>query len=171
MRLDYKAGKKVDSFTLKNIPYKITLSFFDGVITVIFEPTKSTYLFRGALTSANYKKYQKELSTLFKDFDDIFGEVNQKYRLSAKLDEIKTKYDKKTDFSKFTFKKTPIVIEMSYDSGGVIILFDVGNAIKSYNSSLSLKDYNRYKKEILDLFKDFDDIFGEVNQKYNLKKE
>lgn len=91
--------------------------------------------------------------------------------MKKKIDEIKTKYDKQYDVTKFTLNNVPMQIDLAYSSGGVISTFDSTSAFKTYDGKLSVKDFDKYKKEITALYKDFDDIYSEINAKYKLREE
>ena len=168
--IDTKYG--VTQFTLQNIPLKVAIASSYGSIVLTFEITgKGFSLYEGKLTDKDFKKYKKEIVALFKDFDDIYGELNGRYNLATKLNEIKSRYNKSTDFTEYTLSNAPLSIDLSYSYGGTIIVFGIENSMETYGGNLSDKDFKSYKKEMTNLFKDFDDIYKEVNDKFNLKLE
>lgn len=78
-----KVRRKQDStiVTLDNIPLQGDFTFCaKGVITML-ENTKAFVTYSGDLSSSDYKKFLKEMLALFKDFDDIYGEILEKYKL------------------------------------------------------------------------------------------
>lgn len=161
----------ITEFSLQNVPLKVAITSSYGDVIISFEIIKGYLTFDGNLTDKDFKRYKKEIVALFKDFDDIYGEFNTKHNLSTKLNEIRSRYNKNTDFTEYDLSNLPVTIDLGYSYGGAIIVFDVTNPIETYEGNLTDKDFRSYKKEMTNLFKDFDDIFKEVNNKFKLKLE
>lgn len=88
-----------------------------------------------------------------------------------KLQEIKTRHDKQYDVTKFSLENVPMQIDLAYSAGGVVTTFDATSSFKTYDGKLSDEQFKKYKKEITALYKDFDDIYSEINAKYKLREE
>lgn len=91
--------------------------------------------------------------------------------MKKKINEIKTRYDKQYDVTQFTLNNVPMRIDLSYSAGGVVSTFDATAAFKTYDGKLKPEEFKKYKKEITALYKDFDDIYSEINAKYKLREE
>lgn len=87
------------------------------------------------------------------------------------MNEIRTQLDKKANLTTYTLNNFPLKLELMYANGGAITTFDITNSFKSYGGNLDEKKFDKYKKEITALYKDFDDIYSEINKKYGLREE
>ena len=76
-----KKGADTTKVSLDNFPLDVeVISSVGGVITT-FDTRLPFKTFDGNVTPKEYNNYLNEMSNLLKDFDDIFGEINKKYKL------------------------------------------------------------------------------------------
>ena len=65
-------------------------------------------------------------------------------------------------------KNIPIEVELSKIDKNLMVTFK-GDVYQSYVSNLNDREYSHYLKEIKALFKDLDDIYRDINNKFKLK--
>ena len=70
--------------------------------------------------------------------------------------------------SSIRMKNIPIEIETTRLDKNLMVTFK-GDVYQSYENNLDEKNYKRYLKELRALFRDLDEIYGEINKKFGLK--
>lgn len=70
--------------------------------------------------------------------------------------------------TKIKMRNIPIGISIE-DVGKDLMITYEGDVYQVAENPMDEKKYKNYLKELKALFKDLDDIFGEINAKYNIK--
>ena len=76
-----KKGADTTKISLEHFPLDMDVIDSAGGTILVFDMRLPFKTFDGNLTPKEYKKYLKEISALLEDFDDIFNEINKKYKL------------------------------------------------------------------------------------------